>query len=59
MSNDELTDYEKAVDAMCTLARLTRVYYETLIESGFSDKDALILTIEYQKEIITMPGKTK
>jgi hypothetical protein len=52
--NDELTDYEKLIEAISNLADTVHTYYERLIENGFSPEQALSLCIQYQKDIMTM-----
>jgi len=54
---NELTDYEKLVEGMNQLANVVREYYNALIEKGFSDKDALVLTVEYQRSIVETSRK--
>jgi hypothetical protein len=49
---EELTEFEKNVESMNTFASLIREYYKALLESGFGDKDALMLTVEYQKSML-------
>lgn len=44
---------EQTAAAMGELAILVRAYYESLLEQGFSRKDALALTAEYQTAIVT------
>lgn len=51
---DELTDFEKLIQGISQFAALVRAYYEALRESGFLHKDAMVLTTQYQKEIINM-----
>ena len=49
----ELTEYEKLIEGVSQLANTVRVYYETLIENGFSEKDALALARDYQNALIS------
>jgi hypothetical protein len=49
---EELTDFEKNVESMGTFATLIREYYKALLESGFDNKEALMLTVEYQKSML-------
>ena len=51
---EELTEYEKMIEGVTQLAGLMWEYYTALTEIGFSKKEALELTIEYQKNIIGM-----
>lgn len=46
---DELTDYEKMIENINLFAKLLRAYYEAMIENGFSEKDAMSMTMEYQR----------
>lgn len=50
--NEELTQYEKMIEGISQFAMLIYAYYSALIENGFSRKDALVLTIEYQRQIL-------
>jgi hypothetical protein len=54
---DELTDFEKLVQATNQFAALIRQYYKALIEQGFSETEALLMTIEYQKAAMGMSKK--
>lgn len=56
---DELTDFEKLVQGVNQFATLVRAYYDALVESGFSEKDAMVLTAQYQRDVLDMakPGK--
>jgi len=51
---EELTDFEKLVQGVSQFATLVRAYYDALIESGFSHKDAMVLTVQYQKDVINI-----
>lgn len=51
---EELTDFEKLVQGVSQFATLVRAYYEALKESGFSHKDAMFLTAQYQKDVLNM-----
>jgi hypothetical protein len=51
---DELTDFEKLVQGISQFAALVRAYYEALKESGFTHKDAMVLTAQYQKDVLNM-----
>lgn len=55
---DERTPYEQLIDGISQFAEVIRAYYNALREQGFAHKDAMLLTIEYQKEIMGM-GKPK
>lgn len=55
---DELADYEKMIENINLFAKLLRAYYEAMIENGFSEKDALYLTSEYQRSVLGI-GKLK
>jgi hypothetical protein len=48
----ELTDFEKLIDGMTTMAGLVIAYYNALVEGGMPKKEALTLTIEFQKAVI-------
>ena len=56
---NELTDYEKLVEGVAQLASLVSAYYKSLIDNGFIEKDALVLTIDYQNEIISLAKPNK
>jgi hypothetical protein len=56
-SDDDLTDFEKAIEGITPLAALIAAYYNALVESGLSKKDALTLTIEYQKQMLSSIGR--
>lgn len=51
---EELTDYEKLIESVNQLAALISEYHIALINKGFTKKEALQITIEYQKEILAM-----
>jgi len=57
MGSEELTDFEKAVESVALLAGLIKAYYDALIEQGMTKKDALYLTGEYQKQMLSGFGK--
>ena len=57
MANEELTEFEKAIDSVALLAGLVKAYYDALIEQGMTKKDALYLTGEYQKQLLSGLGK--
>lgn len=50
----ELTNIEQLVEAVNQLATIVRNYYDALKQRGFSDKDALQLSIAYQNAIINL-----
>lgn len=52
--NEELTQYEKLIEGVAQLAAVVKAYYDALRESGLSHKDAMSLTIEYQKSLLGM-----
>lgn len=52
--SEELTPYEKMLDGVAQFATLIRTYYVSLTESGFSHDDAMVLTMDYQKELVAM-----
>jgi len=54
---DEKTEFEKLIDGVSQLASIVKAYYDSLIESGFSKKDAILLTLEYQKSLFGMVNK--
>jgi len=51
---EELTDFEKLIECVSQFATLIREYYKALVESGFSKNEAMLLAVEYQKEVLGM-----
>ena len=51
---DELTDFEKLVESTLQLAKFVRAYYDHLLECGFTEKQAMALATQYQKDILGM-----
>jgi hypothetical protein len=56
---EELTDFEKLIESVNQLAALVYEYYKALKEKGFSEGAALMLSADYQKEIINMSKPAK
>ncbi len=54
---DDLTNFEKLIDAISQMAAVVSAYHKALLEQGFSEENALLLTIEYQKELLGMAKK--
>ena len=52
--NVELTSFEKLMDGVFQTSLVIRKYYENLIESGFTEEQAIELTKEYQKSIFSL-----
>lgn len=50
---------DQAIEGMSQLAMMTHAYYENLLENGFSKKDALTLTIELQRTVLTQNRNTQ
>lgn len=51
---DELTPFEKIMEGVNEFATVIRAYYDALINKGFTAEQALALTIEYQKGLLTL-----
>lgn len=45
--------FDQALEAIKDIARLTKAHYDNLIKSGFSAQEALYLSGEFQKNIIS------
>lgn len=56
---EELTDFEKLVESTLQLAKFVRAYYDHLLECGFSEKQAMVLATQYQKDILSMANSNK
>jgi hypothetical protein len=56
-TEDEMTDFEKMIETQAQLAEIVSSYRKSLIESGVPEDSALVLTIEFQKEIISAAVK--
>lgn len=56
---EELTDFEKLVESTLQLAKFVRAYYDHLLECGFSEKQAMVLATQYQKDILSMANLNK
>jgi len=56
---EELTDFEKLIESTLQLAKFVRAYYDHLLECGFSEKQAMVLATQYQKDILSMANPNK
>jgi hypothetical protein len=54
---EELTNFEKLIEAVGQMAAVVAQYHKALLEQGLSESDALLLTTEYQKELLNMAKK--
>lgn len=56
MSDDELPDVvamlDQALVAMANVAKLIRAYHVALVEQGFAEEQALLLTLQYQTRLL-------
>ncbi len=46
---DPIANFDQVLRGLADLAKLIRVYYEGLCEQGFTESQALALTIAYQR----------
>jgi hypothetical protein len=53
-NNVELTSFEKLMEGVFQTSLVVRKYYESLIESGFTEEEAIELTKEYQKSLLSL-----
>lgn len=53
MDNDPLANMDQLLRAVVDIAKVMRVYYVALIEEGFSNEEALRVTMAYQRTILT------
>lgn len=51
---NELTDYEKMIEAVHQIAKLMRNYYNALLEEGFDPGEAMKLALAYQNTFLTV-----
>jgi hypothetical protein len=51
---NELNDFEMLIESVNKLASIVGAYYKALIEQGFSDENAIKLSVAYQGQIINM-----
>ncbi len=49
---------DQAIEGMSQLATMTHAYYQNLLDNGFSKKDALTLTLEFQRMVLTQNRNT-
>lgn len=50
--SENKTPFEEMIDSTMQLAGLVRAYYENLLLSGFTEKQAMILAIKYQEAVL-------